>query len=260
MSKVIRAAIWQEEPQRIEVPAAPVIMRPDKGGDAAPEEVSEEQMLEDIAAKMQQADARMKEAEKVLQEAQAERDRILAEAEKEAGSVREQARQEGHAEGLAAGREEGAAAVREEMKQGLLESNEKAMQTLKTAREAADDYMSRAEQDVAKIVMQVVEKVLPQHFIDVPQVILPVVREAILKVRDQKEINVHVPAESYEMVLMARDEYRGLLTDGTAILEVTSDESLQPGDCVIETPNGGVDARLMTQVELLRQAIQGVLS
>ena len=61
------------------------------------------------------------------------------------------------------------------------------------------------------------------------------------------------------MILMAKGEFQSMLTDGTAILEVVSDESLQPGDCVIETPNGGVDARLLTQIELMKNAIQSVL-
>ncbi len=51
-----------------------------------------------------------------------------------------------------------------------------------------------------------------------------------------------------------------MLTDGTAVLEVISDDTLKPGDCVIETPNGGVDARLLTQIELMKNAIESVLN
>ena len=105
-----------------------------------------------------------------------------------------------------------------------------------------------------------VEKILPQHFLDAPQVILPVVREAINHVRDQKEIIIHVEPYSYDLVLMARPEFKSMLTDGTATIEVVSDEALKPGDCVIETPNGGVDARLSTQLDLLKRAVKTVLN
>ena len=37
-------------------------------------------------------------------------------------------------------------------------------------------------------------------------------------------------------------------------------DALKPGDCVIETPNGGVDARLSTQLGLLKKAVQSVLN
>ena len=78
--------------------------------------------------------------------------------------------------------------------------------------------------------------------------------------RDQKEIKVHVEPDSYDLVLMARGEFQSMLTDGTAIIEVISDEALKPGDCVIETPNGGVDARLSTQLDLMKSAIESVLN
>ena len=51
-----------------------------------------------------------------------------------------------------------------------------------------------------------------------------------------------------------------MLTDGTAIIEIVSDDALKPGDCVIETPNGGVDARLSTQIGLMKNAIKTVLN
>ena len=89
---------------------------------------------------------------------------------------------------------------------------------------------------------------------------MPVVREAIKRVRDQKEIKVHVEPDSYDLILMARGEFQSMLTDGTAVLEIISDETLKPGDCVIETPNGGVDARLLTQIELMKDAIKSVLN
>ena len=108
--------------------------------------------------------------------------------------------------------------------------------------------------------MMAIEKILPQHFLNVPQVILPVVREAIKHVRDQKQIKVHVEPYSYDLVLMARSEFQSMLSDGTAIIEIISDEALKPGDCVIETPNGGVDARLSTQIALMKSAIQSVMN
>ena len=89
-----------------------------------------------------------------------------------------------------------------------------------------------------------------------PQIILPLVQKALDKIKDQKEINIHVAPAVYDLVLMARDEFRSRLTGAGAELSVTSDESLVPGDCVIETPNGSVDARLQTQIELIRQAVE----
>lgn len=228
------------------------------------DEEAQQRMLAEIAEKEQLAARKLKDAEEqaslLRQEAEDEKERILREAQKEIERLKAEAAESGHQEGYEKGFEKGTEEARKEMDEAIQNANKKAEHTLQTAREAAEYYMQHAEADVAKVVMRVVEKIVPQHFIDVPQVILPAVQQAIRMVRDQKEVNVHVPPDSYDIVLMARDEFRSILTDGTAVLEVTSDESLKPGDCVIETPNGGVDARLQTQIELLRLAVQGVLA
>ena len=121
-----------------------------------------------------------------------------------------------------------------------------------------ETYVQEAEKQIVTIVMEVADKILPQHFIDVPQVILPLVRKALLKVRDQSQIVIHVCPESYDMVLMAKAEFQSLL-EGNSVLTVKSDESLANGDCVIETPNGTVDARLATQLELIKKSVQDVM-
>ncbi len=222
----------------------------------------------DAEEKLKAADLRVK---VLLQQTQNECDQIISEtkekAESDAKEICEQARQEGHAEGFSQGYEEGVQkgrkdgenAVRNELKETINQANAKAEKTIQDAKEQTAEYFIRAEDDVVKVVMQAIEKILPQHFLDVPQVILPVVRDAIKYVRDQKEIKIHVEPESYDLILMARSEFQSMLTDGTAILEVVSDEALKPGDVVIETPNGGVDARLSTQIELMKDAVKTVL-
>ena len=257
----------------------------------APEDIEEaeseaEKILSDAAKQSEmilaEAFKRSKEAEEkfkdadlktkiIIQETQTECDQIIAEtrerAEKDARELCEKERKKGHKEGYAQGYEEGVAtgrkegekAVRNEMKNAILQANAKAQKTIQDAKEQTSEYFIRSEDDIVKVVLQAIEKILPQHFLDVPQTILPVVREAIQYVRDQKEVKIHVEPESYDLILMARSEFQSMLTDGTAILEVISDEALKPGDCVIETPNGGVDARLSTQLELMKDAIKTVL-
>ena len=141
----------------------------------------------------------------------------------------------------------------------LAAANEKAQALMQAALDARKVYLQMAEEDITGIAMHVVERILPQHFIDVPQMVLPVVRDAILRVKDQKEIVVHVPPNSYDFVLMARDELRSILTAGDSDLSITSDEGLRPGDCLVETPNGSVDARLQTQIEQLKKAVREVM-
>ena len=262
MSRVIKAAVWEENPHLIHVPPPPPPPR-EEGAEETLSEEAVQNLLARIAEREQAMDERVKEAEiqvAVLRgEAEEERDRLLSEAQTQIENDRAEARAAGHAEGVAAGRAEGEAAVREEMAELIRTTNAQAEKTLRDAHDAMRDYLMQAEEDIVSIAMTAVERVLPQHFIDVPQMVLPIVRDAILRVKDQKEVVVHVPPGSYDFVLMARDELRGLLTAGDTNLTVTSDEAMKPGDCLVETPNGSVDARLQTQIEQLKKAVREVM-
>ena len=262
MSRVIKAAVWEENPHLIDVPPPPPPPREEGEAEALSEEAVQN-LLARIAEREQAMDERVKEAEiqvAVLHgEAEEERDRLLSEAQTQIENDRAEARAAGHAEGFAAGHAEGEAAVREEMAELIRTTNAQAEKTLRDAHDAMRDYLMQAEEDIVSIAMTAVERILPQHFIDVPQMVLPIVRDAILRVKDQKEVIVHVPPDSYDFVLMARDELRGLLTAGDTNLTITSDEAMKPGDCLVETPNGSVDARLQTQSEQLKKAVREVM-
>ena len=205
-----------------------------------------------------------KKLKELKQRTQAECDALLLDAKDEAELIRDDAKREGYAkgfeEGYKVGHDNGEKNARDELKDIINAANKQAEKTLQDAKVATADYFVRAEDDVAKIILMAIEKILPQHFIDVPKEILPVVRESIKYVRDQKEVKVHVEPNSYDLVLVARGELQGMLTDGTAVLEIISDDALKPGDCVIETPNGGVDARLSTQMEVVKDAIKSMMN
>jgi len=216
---------------------------------------------EDLKA---QAEDLKKQAKEILDSAHKDAEKIVEDTRKEAEQLLEKVQKEGYDEGYDEGKQQGIddgkKKIQDDMDDIIKEVNAKAEKTLQDAQELTSEYFIRAEDDIAKIVMMAIEKILPQHFLDVPQVILPVVREAINHVRDQKQIKVHVEPYSYDLILMARSEFQSMLSDGTAIIEIVSDDALKPGDCVIETPNGGVDARLSTQIALMKNSIQNVLN
>ena len=191
-------------------------------------------------------------------DAEQETKAILDDAHAQARHIMEDAKKEGHEKGLAEGREEGIRQIREEEKQTILDANAKAEKTLADAKEECRVYVQGAENEIATLAMEIADHVLPQHFIDVPTIILPLVRTALMKVKDQSEVHVRVAPESYDLVLMGRSEFQGLL-EGQALLEVHSDQNLKVGDVVIETPNGNVDARLSTQLEMIRKSIQDAM-
>ena len=221
-----------------------------------------EAMMAECAAKKKEAEQTLSKAktDSAVMRADAEQETkaILDDAREQARHIMEDAQKKGHEEGVAEGREEGLRQVREEEKQAILDANAKAEKTLADAKEECRVYVQNAENEIATLAMEIADRVLPQHFIDMPTLILPLVRTALLKVKDQSEVHVRVAPEYYDLVLMGRSEFQGLL-EGQALLEVHSDDNLSTGDVVIETPNGNVDARLSTQLDLIRKSIQDAM-
>lgn len=229
--------------------------------DPEKEDLSQAMQMEAILEKEKQAETMLQEAKAscamLQQEAQEKQQEIIEQARQQAEQLKEDAKAAGHEEGFTAGHAEGMTKAKEECAATIREANAKAERTMKTAQEEMQTYLQQAENEILEITLHIVEKILPQHFIDVPQVILPLIRKALLKVKEQAHVIVHVAPDAYELVLMAQPEFQSLL-EGKASLEVQSDDSLGAGDCILETSNGNVDARLATQLELIKKAVQDV--
>ena len=261
MSRIIRTALWQEEARVVEPPPPPpkpkVLPKELEG-------VTEESLAERLAyvrEKELKAETLLEETREkcaiMVQDAEYASERSETDARNLAEEIKEEAREAGKEEGFQEGHKDGMKKAAEDCEDIIAAANDKAEALVSAALEARKVYLQMAEEDVTSIAMHVVEQILPQRFVDAPQIILPLVRKALMKVRDQAEVIVYVAPDSYEFVLMAQSEFQQML-EGQAVLLVKSDAGLKLGDCVLETPNGNVDARLATQIELVKKAIQDV--
>ena len=292
MSRVIKAAQWETEPhlvkvvklgptvEEIEAEAAASMDDSLKQAElrAAEREKAAQQRIADMEAAMKArlADVENKQAEIerllndtklkcAMQEAEAqEKKRILLEEaqtriEAEAAAALNAAKEQGSREGYDAGYQDGLKTAQEEQRQAILEANAQAEKTIADAKADKLNYLVEAEGQIADLVLDIANKILPQHFIDVPQVILPLVRKAIMKIKDQPEVIIRVSPDQYDLLLLAKNEFKSLL-EGQGTLEVKSDESLSVSDCVLESPAGNVDARLSVQLEAIKAAVRSRLS
>ena len=245
---------------------------------AAEREKAAQQRIADMEAAMKArlADVENKQAEIerllndtklkcAMQEAEAqEKKRILLEEaqtriEAEAAAALNAAKEQGSREGYDAGYQDGLKTAQEEQRQAILEANAQAEKTIADAKADKLNYLVEAEGQIADLVLDIANRILPQHFIDVPQVILPLVRKAIMKIKDQPEVIIRVSPDQYDLLLLAKNEFKSLL-EGQGTLEVKSDESLSISDCVLESPAGNVDARLSVQLEAIKAAVRSRLS
>ena len=252
MSRVLKGVVWKDDPHIVD---APKFERPVAVENAEPEldDETRENIMQNIRQKEERADQMVKDAqiasEIIKQEAKAEADKLLEEANQQIEQIKDEARNAGKEEGLELGRQEGMEQIKQEQHQIIVDANAKA---------EAMEYVTKAENTIAEMVMAIADKVIPQHFIDMPQLVLPLVQNAIEKVKDQPSVVIHVAPDVYELVLMAKTEFLSKM-EGKAELTIVSDETLKVGDCVLESPNGTIDAKLSTQLEMIKQSIRDVM-
>lgn len=261
MSRVIKSAVWQNEPKVVDRPECLVRQENDAAADTAARASLAAQLVL-LAEKEERAKKMIAEAEVIRADifaaAQAKAAEITQAAMADAENIAAEAAQTGQKSGYDEGYEAGFKAAQEEQREIIAAANAKAERTIATAQEEMKLCLLAAEQQIVEMTMRIVEKVLPQHFIDVPQVILPVVNKALEKVRDQNGIVIRVAPDNYEFVLMAKNEFQAMI-DGNEMIQIVSDPSLAASDCVIDSLNGSVDARLATQLELIKKSIQEVM-
>jgi flagellar assembly protein FliH len=209
------------------------------------------------------------EAESIIAEAKTTAAQCLTDAEckaQELSKLSQQAFEESHNKGFEEGRDEGYQAGFEdgnqkalaEMQQTMQLSMEKAENVIKAAEQEALQMILDAERQIVEIALAVASKVLSREIEENPTTILPIVKEALGKVRDQDQIVIRVNPEDYEMVLMAKRDLQLMVGRENAV-SVTVDHIVAPGGCVIDTALGTVDARLDTKLELVYRAIREVL-
>ncbi|EQC01040.1 HrpE/YscL family type III secretion apparatus protein [Photorhabdus temperata] len=113
-------------------------------------------------------------------------------------------------------------------------------------------YYRQVEQQMSNVVLQAVRKILKNY--DQVSLTLQVVREALSLVSNQKQVILRVNPEQAATV---REQISRVHKDFPEIgyLEVTADERLDQGGCILETEVGIIDASLDSQLDALMSAI-----
>lgn len=172
-------------------------------------------------------DASGKKAEKIRQEAEG----LLSQVETEFKKARENGYQEG--------REEGLASVTEQLV---------AFESMK------EEFYKDAEENIIKLVMMVVEKIIGKIVHGNSDAIKAIVSQALESALGEK-ILVRLSPEDHKIVKEAESEFRNAI-DKTKRITFKADDTIGQGGCVVETEIGTIDARLETQLTAIRKALE----
>ena len=176
--------------------------------------------------------SRLLEAGELLAAARGRADAIRAEAE-EAYETR---RREGYEDGVMEGR------------------MEQAENMMATAMQAVE-YIENIEETLVKVVTSAVRKIIGE--LDERERIVRVVRTALVSVRSQQKVLIRVCPADEPAVREALAAMIASAPGGVSFLDVSADPRMKPGDCILESELGVVDAGLETQLRALENALAG---
>ena len=150
-------------------------------------------------------------------------------------------------------RAEAEARRREGYDDGVMEGRmEQAEKMMETAMQAVE-YIENIEETLVGVVTSAVRKIIGE--LDEKERIVRVVRTALVAVRSQQKVLIRVcPADEAAV----RDALSAMIASapgGVSFLDVSADPRMKPGDCILESELGVVDAGLETQLKALENAL-----
>ena len=148
---------------------------------------------------------------------------------------------------------EGEAIRAEALEQARQEVVREHHQALERARERYERVIQEAEGDIIALAVEVAERIIHQSIALDEQTLKRIVVGSLELVRDKRQITVLVHPEDLARMQAWRLEL--LEHVDTTALFFEDDESLERGDCLIETEAGRVDARLSVQLESFKRAL-----
>ena len=190
------------------------------------------------------------EADAMIQEAKAEAERLVEEARQQAEAVTEEAKAEGRRQGYEIGQEN---AAQELQKQKLLLEDRR--------RELEREYhqlRDSLEPQILEAVCGIFEKVFYIQFDQYKEIILHLVKQAILKIESTREFQIRVGEKNYPYMEEHRAEILGQVGQNIR-LEIEADASLDDTQCVIETDSGFFDCSIAVQFENVIKAIRSLV-
>lgn len=153
------------------------------------------------------------------------------------------AREQGLAEGIRAG---------EESYRAKLTRLEALAETLRAERA---EFFERIEPELVRLAVSIAEKIIGRELELNPDTVLDVIRGAVRRLRDREMLRVSVHPRDVARVREAREDLISAV-DGVRKLEVVEDRRVDIGGCVIETPNGTLDARIRTQMDEIGRVLE----
>ncbi|MDD2400839.1 MAG: FliH/SctL family protein [Clostridia bacterium] len=194
--------------------------------------------------------------EELVSEAQKNAEKIVCGAEEKASKLLEESKREieeikgkSYIEGMNSGYKDGTRKAEEELSSLVQTTNVMLAELVKVK----EDYLKNNDEDILELVLLISEKIVRTVVETKPEVICEVVKNVLKRLKGSECITlkvnpIHVPY---------LDDYgeQGSEFDKNKIT-IEEDSGLKPGECVIMTKNGYIEAIIDEQLTILKKALK----
>lgn len=163
------------------------------------------------------------------------------------------AREDAQSEGLRIGTDQAHAQVREEYGSMIEEARSVLEQSYRLKRE----IIQEAEPFLIELSTAIAEKIIRHQLTISPDWIMEMTCSVLSRKRGKGLITLCVAPKNFSYFQDARDEFL-LAVDSQAELQIVPDNSVIDDGCVIRTEFGSVDARIDTQLNEIKNALQQI--
>ncbi|MGZ9584639.1 FliH/SctL family protein [Paenibacillus marinisediminis] len=193
------------------------------------------------------------EAERMLEEARQQIEAWWNERREEDEQLRENVQQEAYNQGY----HEGISQAEQEIQIAYEEKIGEGAAVLQQAYQAKEQIIQEAEPFVVAVSTAVAEKIIDRQLSLEPELIIELARKQLSRKRESGRITLCVSPEDFNFVHAAREEL-SIAIDSQAELLIIPDASVKDHGCVIRSSLGSIDARINTQLEELKKALQQI--
>lgn len=236
LSKVIKPVHLVTSDEVVQIPDAPLVLG-DQQEEEIPESderqfITEEQIRQTIEKNALEKANEM--SHKILQSARLERETLIAQAQEDAKRIRVEAQQSAYQK------------VLEDKHQQIDECISRVNLLLEDLQKQQQSFLQQYEDGLFSLALEIAEKVVRTSIPQNEKLMIPLVREAVSAVKNADWIGVEVSDQLPKLVEALQQEFSAWQS-----IQVSA-AGLPADGCLVNTPDGVVDASASVQLENLK--------
>lgn len=145
-------------------------------------------------------------------------------------------------------RRQGSEEGKQQAEQGLSNVFQSLRRSIAELSALRERVLRESEEDLLRLSIAIARKIIQHEISTDRSLIASLISSAISGSLSMDRITIRLSPADHELVESDRRRYLGAISSETRVI-LASDDTLSPGDCVVESTTGVVDARIDTQLD-----------